>query len=256
MVGRWEWCSLLWRMGDQACWIWGVFFSPSLIRKKSSQGYQKVIQDWRWGCHDGCIIWAQAQHAQPSGYELVARMVSRDICRWSHFMHAKSRLCTGGWTPNLFLLHRYLWWWCIRELTEIYHESCYTNSVTFILHPHQCMQQCPNSFMVSRRLLWAQIDVILEMDDNNSFLFRKTHHEPIKTWNVVDGQKICLKLYCDCGPADNPAQSKVCGHIRAKRNFPCWKCNIGGSQKEKEANEGFHKFFFVCLFILQPYLCL
>lgn len=77
------------------------------------------------------------------------------------------------------------------------------------------------------------------------FCLRKTHHEPIKTWSAVDGQEICLKLYCNCGPGDNPAQSEVCSHIGAKGNYPCRKCNVGGSQKEKETDQGFHEFFSV-----------
>ena len=64
----------------------------------------------------------------------------------------------------------------------------------------------------------------------------------------MDGQEICLKLYCNCRPGDNPAQSEVCGHIGAKENFPCRKCKIGGSQKEKETNEGFHKSFSMSLY--------
>jgi hypothetical protein len=86
------------------------------------------------------------------------------------------------------------------------------------------------------------------MDNFKIFLFRKTHHEPIKTRSAVDWQEIYLKLYCNCGPGDNPAQSEICGHIGVKGNFPCRKCNVGGSQKEKETNQGFREFFFVRLF--------
>ena len=69
---------------------------------------------------------------------------------------------------------------------------------------------------------------------------------PVKTRNAITGHQTRLKLYCNSGPGDNPAQSENCGHIGGKGNFPCRKCHVGGSQKEKETNEGFHKMFIVC----------
>src|ERR1700678_1581261 len=106
-------------------------------------------------------------------------------------------------------------------LIEIYRENYYTSSVTFILHPHQHMQRFPSSFMVSRRLLSESgfPRLIIETVDNTLFcFFRKTHHDPIKTRSAVDGWETCLKLYCNCGPGDNPAQSEVCGHIRSEEH--------------------------------------
>src|ERR1700678_244178 len=35
---------------------------------------------------------------------------------------------------------------------------------------------------------------------------------------------------------------------------PCRKCNIGGSQKEKETNQGFHEFFLVSTLLLQTHV--
>jgi len=130
-------------------------------------------------------------------------------------------------------------------LTAIYHGSFSTNSVIFILRPHQRMQRCPSNFMVSRKLS-SKWRILPSMEQTyNSCVFRKTHREPIKTRSAVDGQEICLKLYCNCGPGDNPTQSEICGHIGAKGNYPCRKCNVGGSQKEKETDQGFHNFFSV-----------
>jgi hypothetical protein len=41
-------------------------------------------------------------------------------------------------------------------------------------------------------------------------------------------------------------QSEVTGHIGAQGNYPCRKCHIGGSTKDKETDEGFHSLFEVC----------
>ncbi|KAF8801376.1 hypothetical protein BYT27DRAFT_7198307 [Phlegmacium glaucopus] len=70
-----------------------------------------------------------------------------------------------------------------------------------------------------------------------------THVEPIQTRDALTGQEVKLKIYCNCAPGDNPAQSEASGHIGSKGNHPCRKCNVGGSQKEKESNEGFHAMF-------------
>jgi hypothetical protein len=38
-------------------------------------------------------------------------------------------------------------------------------------------------------------------------------------------------------------QSDCSGHIGGKGNFSCRKCTVGGTQKDKETNEGFHSMF-------------
>ncbi len=72
---------------------------------------------------------------------------------------------------------------------------------------------------------------------------RKTREEPIKTRSALNGCTTLIKLCCNCGPGDNPSQSETSGHIGSKGNFPCRKCKVGGSQKEKESKDGFHQFF-------------
>jgi hypothetical protein len=47
-------------------------------------------------------------------------------------------------------------------------------------------------------------------------------------------------------PSDNPMQSECSGHIGGKGNYSCQKCQVGGSQKEKESDEVFHSIFEVC----------
>lgn len=77
-----------------------------------------------------------------------------------------------------------------------------------------------------------------------------THKEPIHTCDATTGQEIKLKIYCNCAPGDNPAQSETCGHIGGKGNYSCRKCNVGGTQKDKETNAGFHAMFTVSFFKL------
>ena len=75
---------------------------------------------------------------------------------------------------------------------------------------------------------------------------RKSHREPVKVRHGRTGRQIRFKLYCNCGPGDNPSQSETSGHIGGSGNYPCRKCHVGGTQKEKESDAGFHRMFEVC----------
>ncbi|EDR03329.1 uncharacterized protein LACBIDRAFT_307447 [Laccaria bicolor S238N-H82] len=75
-------------------------------------------------------------------------------------------------------------------------------------------------------------------------VIRETHKKLVKVRHATTGQQIRFKINCNCGPGDNPAQSEASGHIGAKGNHFCRKCQVGGSQKSKETNEGFHKMFY------------
>lgn len=63
-----------------------------------------------------------------------------------------------------------------------------------------------------------------------------------------------LKIYVNCGPGDNPAQSEVCGHIGGNGNHPCRKCFVGGPQQVKETDNGFHSLFEVQFVFLLLYI--
>ena len=57
------------------------------------------------------------------------------------------------------------------------------------------------------------------------------------------GVQTRFKIYANCGPGDNPAQSEVCGHIGGNGNHPCRKCYVGGTQQSKESDAGFQSLF-------------
>jgi hypothetical protein len=59
-----------------------------------------------------------------------------------------------------------------------------------------------------------------------------------------------LKIYVNCAPGDNPAQSEVCGHIGGNGNHLCRKCLVGGPQQIKETGIGFHSLFAVSLRVI------
>jgi hypothetical protein len=84
---------------------------------------------------------------------------------------------------------------------------------------------------------------------------RSTHSKPVKVHNVNTGQQIRFKIYCNCGPGNNPSQSETSGHIGGNGNYPCRKCDAGGPQKVKETDEGFHKMFCVSPERYYPEFC-
>jgi hypothetical protein len=75
------------------------------------------------------------------------------------------------------------------------------------------------------------------------FSHRSTHKKSVKVCHGTSGQQVRFKIYVNCGPGDNPAQSEVCGHIGGNGNHPCRKCSVGGPQKLKETDIGFHSLF-------------
>ncbi|KAF9526609.1 hypothetical protein CPB83DRAFT_937649 [Crepidotus variabilis] len=67
--------------------------------------------------------------------------------------------------------------------------------------------------------------------------------EPVKVCHPTTGKITRFRIFCNCEPGDNPAQSEVSGHIGGNGNLPCRKCGLGGSQKEKETDTVFEAFF-------------
>ncbi|KAJ7312288.1 hypothetical protein DFH08DRAFT_647064, partial [Mycena albidolilacea] len=69
-----------------------------------------------------------------------------------------------------------------------------------------------------------------------------THTDPVRVQDE-DGNTTCFCIHVNAGPSDNPMQSEVSAHIGGKGNRFCRKCEVGGTQKEKATNEGYHALF-------------
>jgi hypothetical protein len=72
---------------------------------------------------------------------------------------------------------------------------------------------------------------------------RSTHEKPVKVRDESTGDQIRFRMSVNSGPSDNPMQSEISGNIGGKGNHGCRKCEVGGTQKEKESDEGFHSLF-------------
>ncbi|KAJ6615078.1 hypothetical protein B0H10DRAFT_1950204 [Mycena sp. CBHHK59/15] len=72
---------------------------------------------------------------------------------------------------------------------------------------------------------------------------RQTHKEPVRVRDAETQETTRFCIHANAGPSDNPMQSEISGHIGAKGNFFCRKCEAGRSEKDKETNECFHSLF-------------
>ena len=82
---------------------------------------------------------------------------------------------------------------------------------------------------------------------------RGTHHTPVKVRNASNGLQMRFRIYCNCALRDNSSQSETSGHIGGNRNHPCRKCELSGTQKVWETDNGFHASFSVCTVNLEPH---
>ncbi|KAJ6560702.1 hypothetical protein B0H10DRAFT_1845560, partial [Mycena sp. CBHHK59/15] len=70
----------------------------------------------------------------------------------------------------------------------------------------------------------------------------ETHTEPFQVQDET-GNTTRFCIHVNAGPSDDPMQSEVSAHIGGKGNHFCRKCEVGGTQKEKATDEGYHALF-------------
>ncbi|KIJ29484.1 hypothetical protein M422DRAFT_61815 [Sphaerobolus stellatus SS14] len=83
-----------------------------------------------------------------------------------------------------------------------------------------------------------QVHAILEQ-------IKKTHDEPIITWDSKAKEEIMLIISVLHLLADNPMQSILASHIGLSGNCFCRKCKVRGSKEFNTFNDGYHALFSV-----------
>lgn len=135
---------------------------------------------------------------------------------------------------NIYITHRNL-------PRKLLHQQFHVHFVS--TSPHATI---PEQFHgIKNSIESVYLSYLLSITNCPNLFARSTHYKPVKVRHATSGKQIRFKIYCNCGPGDNPAQSELSGHIGGKGNFSCRKCNVGGTQKTKETDEGFHSMFYV-----------
>ena len=78
------------------------------------------------------------------------------------------------------------------------------------------------------------------------------HTDPITVYDVQAHETAKVRIFIDTDRSDNPMQSEIACHIGSNGNYPCRRCEIGGSQKEKESDVGYESFFLVRTYVCWP----
>ncbi|KAJ7253007.1 hypothetical protein B0H12DRAFT_1017789 [Mycena haematopus] len=74
---------------------------------------------------------------------------------------------------------------------------------------------------------------------------RSTEKEPVRCYNAATNRMCRFIIRTPGLPADNPQQSEEASHIGCNTNFPCRKCQWGGTQVEKVSEQVYHECHFV-----------
>ncbi|KAJ7794953.1 hypothetical protein B0H13DRAFT_2245509 [Mycena leptocephala] len=95
-----------------------------------------------------------------------------------------------------------------------------------------------------RRLLQQEYHVHFVSTSPNPSVMQQMHVDPIKVRDAETHETTRVCIHGNAGPSNNPMQSEISGHIGAKGNHFCRKCEAGGTDKDKETNECFHSLFY------------
>ncbi|KAJ7049000.1 hypothetical protein C8F01DRAFT_1355847 [Mycena amicta] len=105
--------------------------------------------------------------------------------------------------------------------------------------PRRLLQQEAHIHFVST----SQNATVTEQFSEIKKIVNETQHNPIVALDVNSMEETLLELTVIVDDSDNPMQSEVSSHMGSQGNHPCRKCEIGGPQVEKSANEMYHVFF-------------
>ncbi|KAK7028584.1 hypothetical protein R3P38DRAFT_2776286 [Favolaschia claudopus] len=73
---------------------------------------------------------------------------------------------------------------------------------------------------------------------------KATERNPVRCYNAATNRISRFIIRAPGLPADNPQQSEEACHMGSNANFPCRKCNWGGTKLEKESDETYHECHF------------
>jgi hypothetical protein len=101
--------------------------------------------------------------------------------------------------------------------------------------------QASLSSLWNSRLQWSNCFIFYRKYKTKNE-YRETHTDPVEVQDELGGST-CFSIYVDTGLSDNPMQSEICSQIGGKGNCFCRKCKVGGTQKDKATNDGYHTLF-------------
>ncbi|KAF7351615.1 hypothetical protein MSAN_01594000 [Mycena sanguinolenta] len=103
--------------------------------------------------------------------------------------------------------------------------------------PGRLLQQEYHVHFISTSPTLHQLNSLLPSRDH----VKSTEKEPVRCYNAATNRMCRFIIRTPGLPADNPQQSEEASHIGGNSNYPCRKCQWGGTQIEKETEEIYHQ---------------